>query len=97
MKKINMELTFQWGRLIIGSAILKYYFFNLFFAVLGLHSCTRTFSSCGKRGLLSSCSSQGFSLQGLHFLWSTGCRHMNFSTFSPWALKPGLSSRGTRA
>lgn len=42
MKKINVELTFQWGRLIIGSVILKYYFLIyfllcwLFIPVLGL-------------------------------------------------------------
>ena len=40
---------------------LKYFFLNLFYfifyfilflAVLGLHCCTRAFSSCGERGLL---------------------------------------------
>ena len=39
---------------------------NLFLAVLGLHCCMQAFSSCGKRGLLSSCNSlvvlRGFSL-----------------------------------
>ena len=34
----------------------------LFLAVLGLHCCTWAFSSCGKRGLLSSCSA-----------WSSHC------------------------
>ena len=29
-----------------------YLFFNIFFAVLGLHFYTRAFSSCGKRGPL---------------------------------------------
>ena len=28
------------------------FFFNLFLAALGLHCCTRAFSSCGKQGLL---------------------------------------------
>ena len=29
-----------------------FFFLNLFLAVLGLHCCTRAFSSCGKQGLL---------------------------------------------
>ena len=35
--------------------VIHFLFFNfiyLFMAVLGLHFCVRTFSSCGKRGLL---------------------------------------------
>ena len=32
--------------------LLTYLFIYLFMAVLGLHCCTRAFSSCGERGLL---------------------------------------------
>ena len=32
--------------------ILFFIFYFLFLAVLGLHCCTRVFSSCGERGLL---------------------------------------------
>ena len=31
---------------------LFFFFFNLFFAALGLRCCARAFSSCGERGLL---------------------------------------------
>ena len=31
---------------------ILFFLFNLFLAVLGLHRCTRAFSSCGERGLL---------------------------------------------
>ena len=31
---------------------IRLLFFNLFLVVLGLHCCTRAFSSCGERGLL---------------------------------------------
>ena len=31
---------------------LKFIFIYLFLAALGLHCCTRAFSSCGERGLL---------------------------------------------
>ena len=38
------------------SEMLKFFFliylFYLFLAALGLHCCTRAFSSCGERGLL---------------------------------------------
>ena len=43
---------------LIWAMYLKKNFF-FFLAVLGLHRCTRAFSSCGEWGLLSSCSAWG--------------------------------------
>ena len=34
------------------NSFFKFYFINLFLAVLGLCCCTQAFSSCGERGLL---------------------------------------------
>ena len=56
-------------------------------AALGLHSCTWVFSSCGKPGLFSSCST-GFSLWWLFMLQSTGFRHVGFSSCGTGAWLP---------
>lgn len=63
------------GRLIIGSVILKYFYFLFIF----IFCCAGTLSSCGKRRLLS----QGAAVHGASHcrgftLWSTGPRHMGF-------------------
>ena len=39
----------------------------------------------------------GFSLWCLLLLWSTGSRHVGFSSCGSWALERRLSSRGARA
>ena len=50
-----------------------FFFLKLFLAVLGLHCCTRAFSSCGERGLLFvRCAD--FSLRWLLLLRSMGSR-----------------------
>ena len=51
---------------------LKIYLF-LFMAVLGLHCCASTFSSCSEQGLLSSCREMSFHCS-------------DFSCFRTWAL-----------
>ena len=53
---------------------LKFYLFIL--AALDLRCCPRAFYSCGSRG---------FSLQWLLLLWSTGSRHVGFSSCGTWA------------
>jgi len=54
-------------------------------AVLGLHFCMRTFSSCGEQGLLTGVCFSGFSLRWLLSVRGTGSRY------------PGFSSRGMQA
>ena len=60
------------------------YFIYLFLAALGLHCCTRAFSSCGERGLLfvvvrrlltvvvSLVAEHGLWVHGLQQLWRAG-------------------------
>ena len=58
-------------------SFLKFLFIHLFLAVLGLHCCVLTFSSCRKQGLLSSCDAQA--------------SHCNaFSYCGAWAVEHGL-------
>ena len=79
---------------------ISFFFFNfiyLFLAVLGLHCCTQTFSSCNDQGLLPSCSAWashcgGFSCCGAGALGCTGFRICN-----SWALEHRLNSCGTQA
>ena len=73
-------------------ALCKSFFFFYMYTLLYffIFGCTgssllcRLFSSCGKRGLLvhsvASLGCSGFSLQWLLLLWSTGSRHMGFSS-----------------
>ena len=56
----------------------------LFMAVLGLHFCKRTFSSCREQGLLSSCGE-----------WASHCS--DFSCCGAWAPGMRFSSCGSRA
>ena len=51
----NGENIPKTDEMLIPLIFLKIY---LFLAVLGLCCCTQAFSSCGKQGLLSSCSTQ---------------------------------------
>ena len=61
----------------LGWSFLKFSFIHLFLAVLGLHCCVLTFSSCRKQGLLSSCGAQA--------------SHCNaFSYCGAWAVEHGL-------
>ena len=55
------------------------YLLNLFMAALGLHCCTRAFSSCGKWGLLFF-AVRGLLVAVLLLLRSTGSRHAGFSS-----------------
>ena len=64
----------------------------LFLAVLGCCCCMRAFSSCGRRGLLSSCSARVSHCSGLS-CWGAGA----LSTQAFVVAARGLSSRGTRA
>ena len=70
---------------------------NLFLAVLSFRGCTRAFSSCGERGLLSICSVQasyggGFSCCRA---WALGLE--DFCSFSSQALEQRFRSCGTLA
>ena len=69
----GLSLPTAWGKSVfptrdstcvpcIGREILFFFKFYLFWAVLGLHSCTQARSSCGEQGLLSGCGG-GLSLQ----------------------------------
>ena len=79
-------------------------FIYLFLAVLGLHCCTRAFSSCGEQGLLFlvvcrllisvACLCWG--------AWALGTQTSvvvahRFSSCSPWALECKFSSCGAQA
>ena len=75
----------------------------LFLAALGLHCCTRAFSSCGEGGY-SSLWCAGFSLRWLLLLRSTGSRHVGsvvvarrLSSCGSQALEHRLSSCGAQA
>ena len=70
----------------------KIYLFQ-FLAVVGLRCCTRAFSGCSGQGL-SSLQCVGFSLHWL-LLWSTGSRHVGFSSCNAWAQQVRLL--GSRA
>ena len=59
-------------------------FLILFLVVLSLHCCPWAVSSCGERGLLSSCDAQASHCGGFS-LCSTGSRHPGFSNCSIWA------------
>ena len=72
-----------------------YLFIYYFLAALGLCCCVRAFSSCSERGLLFVMVT-GFSLQWLLLLWSTGSRHMGFSSCGTRALEPRLNCCGAR-
>ena len=70
-KSISLGLSFGF----IGSisfSVLYIYIYIFFLAVLGLRCCPWAFSSCGERGLLSSCSARASdwvaSLAGEHGL-----------------------------
>ena len=58
--------------------------FFLFFTALGPHCFVWAFSGCSK-WVSSSQQCTGFSLWWLLLLWSTGSRHMGFSSRSTWA------------
>ena len=73
--------------------VFFYKFIYLFLAVLGLCCCARAFSRCSEGGY-SSLRCAGFSLQWLLLLWSTGSRHVGFSSCVSWALERTLSSGG---
>ena len=95
-------LAFLWNQ---GGFPLFFIQFSLhlttffFLATLGLHCCTRAFSSCASRSY-SSLWCAGFSLWWLLLLWSTRSRRTGFSSCSTWAsvvVAGGLSSCGLRA
>ena len=60
------------------------YFIYLFLAALGLRCCMQAFSSCGEQGLLF-VAVRGLLVVGLLLLWSTGSRHVCFSSCGTWA------------
>ena len=82
----------------------SFFFFNLFLAALGLHCCTRAFSSRGERGTTLPCGAQashcdGFSCcraQALGTRASVVVAH-GLSSCGSWALECRLSSCGARA
>ena len=60
-------------------------FFILPLAVVGLHCCTRAFSSCGEQGALF-VAMRGFSLWWLLLLWRTGSRFLSLQHVGSRAL-----------
>ena len=67
---------------ILGGLYSVLFFIYLFLTALGLHCRTRTFSSCGKQGLCSSCGGR-----------TSRCRavapgHASFSCCGTWAYLP---------
>ena len=89
---------------------LNFYLFiyiSKFLATLGLWCFGRTFSSCSKQGLLSSCREQAsyWASYGILLLWNMRCRHTCFSSCSAQTQQfqrahsraQGLSSCGTQA
>ena len=64
----------------------------LYLAVLGLHCCTRAFSSCGEPGAPLWLQHDGFASRGLLLLRSTG-----LGAWASVAVAPGLSGIASRA
>ena len=52
-------------------------FIYLFLTMLGLHCCTRAFSSCGRQGPPSSCGAWASHCGGFSLLWGTGSRFVS--------------------
>ena len=75
-----------------NGAFLKDVFVFLFLAVLGLGCCTQAFSSCGERGLLSSCRGQV-----AHCCGSCCCRAAALGTWVSVLVARGLRGCGSRA
>ena len=74
------------------------FFFLYFLSVLGLHCCTRAFSSCSNRGLLSSCGAWAPHCDGFSSCGGQAWRQEGFSSCSKWTLEHvGFSSYGARA
>ena len=66
-------------------------FIYLCLAVLGLHCCARTFSSCGEQGLLF------IAVHGLLIVVASRCRAWALGTQASVVVARGLSSCGLRA
>ena len=71
---------------------LKKYFWHvhtvaifIYLAVLGLHGCTRAFSSYGEWGLLSGCSAQASHCGGFSCRGARALEHTGFSNWGTWA------------
>ena len=86
--------TSFWAHKVVSFIFLIYLFilFNfLFLAVLGLHCCTRAFSSCGERGLLF------IAVHGLLMVGASRCRARALGAQASVVVSCGLSSCGLRA
>ena len=65
--------------------------------VLGLHCCVKFFSSCGKWGLLSSCSEQTFHGSGFSYCGAWALGHAGFVRCGTWAQYPWLLNSRAQA
>ena len=65
-------------------------------AALGLRCCVWAFSTCREWATLH-CGAQASHCGGFSLLWSTGSRHLGFSSCGSWALEHRFSSCGARA
>ena len=65
--------------------ILFFLIIYLFFAMLGLHCCTWTFSCCGEWGLLSSCGGQASACEDFSCCEAQALGLMSFGRCSTWA------------
>ena len=72
-------------------------FIYLSLAALGLHCCSRAFSSCGERGATLRCSAWASHCGGFSLFRCTGSRRASFSSCGSWALERRLSSCSARA
>ena len=89
-----MEISF---RDLVSSSlkiIFKILFIDLLLAVLGL-CCSGLFSSCGERGLLSSCSAQPSLCSGFSCCGAQASGYAGFSSCGTWAQQ--LQLPGSRA
>ena len=69
----------------------------LLLAVLGLHCCVWTFSSCGEWALFSSCGVWASHYGGFSHCKTQSLEHAGCSSCSLWTLELGLSSCGVWA
>ena len=65
--------------LLLIFCFVLFFKFIFFLAALGLRCSRGLFSSCGKQGLLF-VAVRGLLIQWLLLLWSTGSRHVGFSS-----------------
>ena len=93
---LNFALYYFYFILFFIFSEFIYFLFIYFLAALGLHCCTRAFSSCGERGLLS-LRCVGFLLWRLLLLQSMGSRCAGSSSCGSWAQQLWLAGSITRA